>query len=93
MSIAIDRIPGKGRGVIAERAFCAGETIERPPVIVIPQDEAPLIRDTLTFLYDKQKALQALNVFEQSIGGSPDERLARKTASWRAAAAASRNTC
>jgi penicillin-binding protein 2 len=46
---------------------------------------APLIRDTLTFLYDKQKALQALNVFEQSIGGNPDQRLARKTASWRAA--------
>jgi penicillin-binding protein 2 len=46
---------------------------------------APLIRDTITFLYDKQKALQALQVFEQSIGGTPEERLARKTASWRAA--------
>jgi penicillin-binding protein 2 len=46
---------------------------------------APLIRDTLTFLYDKQKALQALNVFEQSVGGTPDERLARKTAAWRQA--------
>ena len=46
---------------------------------------APLIRDTVTFLYDKQKALQALQVFEQSIGGTPEERLARKTASWRAA--------
>src|SRR5437762_453577 len=46
---------------------------------------APLIRDTLTFLYDKQKALQALNVFEQSIGGTLDERLARKTAAWRSA--------
>jgi penicillin-binding protein 2 len=46
---------------------------------------APLIRDTITFLYDKQKALEALNVFEQSIGGTPEERLARKTASWRAA--------
>src|SRR3982751_653639 len=30
---------------------------------------APLIRDTITFLYDRPKALQALNVFEQSIGG------------------------
>jgi penicillin-binding protein 2 len=46
---------------------------------------APLVRDTLTFLYDKQKALQALNVFEQSIGGTLDERLARKTAAWRSA--------
>jgi len=46
---------------------------------------APLIRDTITFLYDKQKALQALNVFEQSIGGPPEQRLARKTATWRSA--------
>jgi penicillin-binding protein 2 len=46
---------------------------------------APLIRDTITFLYDKQKALEALNVFEQSIGGNPEERLARKTAAWRSA--------
>jgi penicillin-binding protein 2 len=46
---------------------------------------APLIRDTLTFLYDKQKALQALNVFEQSIGGTLEEREGRKTSAWRQA--------
>jgi penicillin-binding protein 2 len=46
---------------------------------------APLIRDTLLFLYDKSKAMAALQNFEQSIGGTPDERLARKTAAWRAA--------
>jgi penicillin-binding protein 2 len=46
---------------------------------------APLIRDTLTYLYDKQKALAALNLFEQSIGGTLEERLARKTATWRSA--------
>jgi penicillin-binding protein 2 len=46
---------------------------------------APLVRDTLTYLYDKQKALAALDVFEQSIGGTPDERLAHKTAAWRTA--------
>jgi len=46
---------------------------------------APLIRDTLLFLYDKQKALAALDTFEQSIGGSLDQRLARKTAAWRSA--------
>jgi penicillin-binding protein 2 len=46
---------------------------------------APLIRDTLTFLYDKQKALAALDTFEQSIGGTLDERIARKTAAWRQA--------
>ncbi len=46
---------------------------------------APLVRDTLTFLYDKQKALAALDTFEQSIGGPLDERIARKTAAWRQA--------
>jgi penicillin-binding protein 2 len=46
---------------------------------------APLIRDTLLFLYDKPKAMTALQNFEQSIGGTPEERMARKTASWRAA--------
>jgi len=46
---------------------------------------APLIRDTLTFLYDKDKAIAALNAFEQSIGGPLDQRIARKTAAWRQA--------
>jgi penicillin-binding protein 2 len=46
---------------------------------------APLIRDTITYLFDKPKALAALETFEQSIGGTPDARLARKTAAWRSA--------
>ena len=46
---------------------------------------APLVRDTLTFLYDKQKAVAALQTFEQSIGGTLEERVARKTAAWRRA--------
>ena len=46
---------------------------------------APLVRDTLLFLYDKQKALAALNIFEQSIGGTLEERAARKTTAWRSA--------
>ena len=46
---------------------------------------APLIRDTITFLYDKPKAIEALNLFEQSIGGTLVERLARKSAAWRSA--------
>ncbi len=46
---------------------------------------APLVRDTMTYLFDKQKALAALDTFEQSIGGPPDVRLARKTAAWRSA--------
>src|SRR5437588_10956467 len=46
---------------------------------------APLVRDTLLFLYDRQKALASLDAFEQSIGGTPDDRLARKTTAWRSA--------
>jgi SET domain-containing protein len=44
--IGVRHIPGKGRGVVALRPLIAGQTIERPPVIVIPAEEAPLIRDT-----------------------------------------------
>ena len=46
---------------------------------------APLIRDTITFLYDKPKAIAALHTFEQGIGGPLEERATRKTAMWRAA--------
>ncbi|HEV2595773.1 MAG TPA: penicillin-binding protein 2 [Sphingomicrobium sp.] len=46
---------------------------------------APLVRDTLTFLYDRPKAIAALQTFEQGLGGTLDERLARKTAAWRQA--------
>jgi SET domain-containing protein len=46
MSIAVRYFPAKGRGVVALRAFTADDTIERPPVIVVPREEAPLIRDT-----------------------------------------------
>ena len=46
---------------------------------------APLVRDTLTFLYDKQKAIASLQAFEQSLGGTLIERTQRKTAAWRAA--------
>ena len=46
---------------------------------------APLIRDTITFLYDKEKARANLQAFEQSIGGTPEERSARKTSAWRSA--------
>ena len=46
---------------------------------------APLVRDTLLFLYDKQKALASLAAFEQGIGGTLEERIARKTTAWRSA--------
>jgi penicillin-binding protein 2 len=46
---------------------------------------APLVRDTLLFLYDRQKALASLQAFEETIGGTPEERIARRTATWRQA--------
>jgi penicillin-binding protein 2 len=46
---------------------------------------APLVRDTLLFLFDRQKAIANLHTFEASIGGTLDQRLARKTAAWRSA--------
>src|SRR3954468_21550519 len=46
---------------------------------------APLVRDTLLFLYDKQKAAANLQAFEQSIGGDLQERIVRKTRAWRSA--------
>jgi penicillin-binding protein 2 len=49
------------------------------------QVAAPLVRDTLLFLFDRPKAIAALQAFEQSLGGTLAERVARKNAAWRAA--------
>jgi penicillin-binding protein 2 len=49
------------------------------------QVAAPLVRDTMLFLFDRPKGLAALAAYEQSIGGTLEERVARKTAAWRAA--------
>ena len=46
---------------------------------------APLVRDTLLFLYDRQKAIASLQAFEQGLGGTLEDRVARKTAAWRSA--------
>jgi SET domain-containing protein len=46
LPIALATFPGKGRGVVAQHRLTAGETIERPPVIVIPREEVALIRET-----------------------------------------------
>lgn len=46
---------------------------------------APLVRDTLLFLYDRQKAISSLQAFEQGLGGTLEDRIVRKTAAWRSA--------
>jgi SET domain-containing protein len=39
-------IAGKGRGVVAERDFAAGEIIEQAPVIVVPASDVEEICET-----------------------------------------------
>ena len=49
---------------------------------------APVAKDVLTFLYDRDKAMAALESHEAGWGGTPTERMARDLAEFRAAAAA-----
>jgi penicillin-binding protein 2 len=48
---------------------------------------APIVRDTMTYLFDKQKALQTLAPLEEQWGGTLAERNARQLADFKAAAA------
>lgn len=50
-SLTISQFPGKGRGVVANRWFRAGETIERSPVLVVPRDQVSRIRETCLSSY------------------------------------------
>ena len=47
---------------------------------------APIVRDTMTYLFDQQKAMDALLPLEQQWGGSLAERNARRSAAFEAAA-------
>jgi penicillin-binding protein 2 len=44
---------------------------------------APVAKDVLTFLYDREKAMAALESFESGWGGTPEERMARELATFR----------
>ena len=44
---------------------------------------APVAKDVLTFLYDREKAMVALEGFEAGWGGTPEERMARELAEFR----------
>jgi penicillin-binding protein 2 len=50
---------------------------------------APIVRDCMTYLFDRQKALEALAPLERQWGGSLAERTARQAAAFEAAARAS----
>jgi len=39
LSVALGIVPGCGRGILARRKIAQGETIERAPVIVIPENQ------------------------------------------------------
>jgi len=49
--IAVMPIPGKGRGVIAQRDFKKGEVLERAPVIVVPPSDVDKIHETMVDHY------------------------------------------
>lgn len=40
-------LPGRGRGVVAERGFRAGDVLERAPVIVVPRVQVAPLRGTV----------------------------------------------
>ncbi|MEO7635389.1 MAG: penicillin-binding protein 2 [Sphingomicrobium sp.] len=47
---------------------------------------APIVRDSMTYMFDRQKALEALAPLEQQWGGTLAERNARQLASYKSAA-------
>jgi penicillin-binding protein 2 len=51
---------------------------------------APIVRDCMTYLFDQQKAMEALAPIEQQLGGTLAERNARRAAAIEAAAKATR---
>ncbi|MDB5722945.1 MAG: mrdA [Alphaproteobacteria bacterium] len=52
------------------------------------QVAAPAARDTLTYLFDKKKAMASLDALETQWGGTLDERVKRRAEAWVAAAPA-----
>jgi penicillin-binding protein 2 len=45
---------------------------------------APVAKDVLTYLFDKDRAMQSLTAFEQQWGGTLSERMARRAEAWSA---------
>ena len=45
--LCIAEVPGRGRGVVAARAFRAGEVIERAPVVVFLREQVRPLEGTL----------------------------------------------
>ena len=47
---------------------------------------APVAKDFMTFLFDREKAMEALTTFEAGWGGTIKERMDRDYAAWKAGA-------
>jgi hypothetical protein len=45
--LQIAELPGRGRGVVAARAFATGECIEVAPVLIVPRSDAALLQGRL----------------------------------------------
>lgn len=52
---------------------------------------APIAKDIFTFLYDREKAMEALETFEAGWGGTIKERMDRDYAAWKAGASSDPN--
>ncbi|WP_293699515.1 MULTISPECIES: penicillin-binding protein 2 [unclassified Sphingopyxis] len=52
---------------------------------------APIAKDIFTFLYDREKAMEALEMFEAGWGGTIKERMDRDYAAWKAGASSDPN--
>jgi hypothetical protein len=51
LELTVKPIPGKGRGVIAERDFAAGEVVEVAPVVLVPDADAAGVHGTIVARY------------------------------------------
>jgi len=49
--LRIGHFPGRGRGVVADRAIRVGELVERSPVLVIPPQDRAAVDATDVFTY------------------------------------------
>ncbi len=70
-SLRVVRVPGKGRGVRAARAFTSGELIDSAPVVVLSAEEWDLVGQTVladyAFRWDEDKGSVAIALSQASM--------------------------
>jgi hypothetical protein len=60
--ITVQRIPGRGRGVIACRSFRCGDLVHVAPVIVVPEDQITGVLDHYVFQWNDGHCALALGL-------------------------------